>query len=124
MAEDNIWCQETHVNQTDGYKLHETIVYETCTSRKGDLFRSFMKSHGKCSGKMYLDVRTKEIGTDEPEKTNSVEIGWIFVKRVKYEDSPETYLHETWISLFKSEPVTIVRYHYLSDAIILSEGGE
>jgi len=26
-------------------------------------------------------------------------VGWIFEKRKKYDDSDETYLHETWVEI-------------------------
>lgn len=89
----------------DDYSLscfNKTDVYETCCEDKGELFKSLVKAHGRCVSKIYLDTEGK------PK-----EIGWVFLKKEKYEDSPKTYLQETWVTLYSKPPTKTTEYYYL-----------
>ena len=68
--------------------LSDTYMGEDATI--GDIFRASRKEHGRCTGKVFLDKKDGTI----------IQIGWVFVKRERYEDSRETFIHETWISLY------------------------
>lgn len=81
----NIVIRESFVNADTGYQYGETGFYETFTDDTGVLFRELQKEHGRCVSKMY--------------KGNGVPCGWVFQKRQKYEDSPETYTQETWVEV-------------------------
>lgn len=98
-----LMIQEQWINKSEGYRTGETEVYETFTNDKGELFRDLQKEYGRCTGKMYVDK------TDG----STLCVGWIFEKRQKYDDSPETFLLETWISVHKAEPTRTVQCHYL-----------
>lgn len=55
----------------------------------GALYKFGRKEYGRCIGKMYVDTNSR----------GTIHTGYIFEKRTRYEDSDETYLHETWLSL-------------------------
>jgi hypothetical protein len=38
-----------------------------------------------------------------------MQVGWVFLKRDKYEDTGETFLHETWVTLLKRHETIIER---------------
>jgi hypothetical protein len=111
---------ESHImEQNDGKRygayddvqdLADTYMGEDATI--GEIFRACQKEHGACTGKVYIDTREDS----DPEGTypRTIAIGWVFVKREKYEDSNETFLHETWISLLDEDRTEhIRRYHEL-----------
>lgn len=80
--------------------LGESDVYETFTDDRGELYRAMRKQFGRCTSKVYH-------GETDPK-----EIGWIFVKRQKYQDSRETYLQETWVTVHTKLPTRTIKYHY------------
>jgi hypothetical protein len=87
---------EAHRNATaehfigeERQSIGETIFADTPLERLGgELFRFSVREHGRCIGRVYVD-------TDD----GTVATGWVFQKRVKYQDDDETYLHETWITV-------------------------
>jgi hypothetical protein len=104
---------ETHIHRGDNGESYgmgeesidvaDTIFEDDPTP--GNIFRWCRREHGRCISKVYID--TVEHGT--------VHVGWVFLKREKYEDCNDTYLHETWISLLdKDELVRDRRYHHIS----------
>lgn len=61
----------------------ETIDAETA----GEAYRELMREFGRCESKVYVD---KADG-------GALHIGWVFVKRVPYDDAPrELFTRETW----------------------------
>ena len=94
----NIWCAENYINVTADSHYGNTDPYETCYESPGKLFKAVRKEYGRCISKIYIDT---------PEGKKSV--GWVFVKRAKYDDSKETYLQETWVTLYKSPRVKVTR---------------
>ena len=85
---DNISIKETWVNRTKNYIVGETEYYESFTDCIGDLFLSLQREFGRCTSKVYLDM---------PNEAKP--IGWVFIKRVKYDDVDQYYLQETWVRL-------------------------
>ena len=79
--------QETYVNETDGHIIGESDWYEPYTDNRGRLFREMQRDYGRCVSKMYVD----EID-GQPSA-----IGWVFSKRMQYEDCPRTYTREVWV---------------------------
>lgn len=75
------------VKGSERIQLDSSGWFETWTQNKGNLFRASQKEHGRCIGKMYA------------KDPNVQPIGWVFEKYVKYEDSDNTYLRETWVEL-------------------------
>jgi len=98
----NIFIQESWIDATRNMNIGESDVCETFTDNVGELYRSLMKEHGRCIGRVYID--------DKEGKVKS--IGWVFQKRKKYEDCDETFLAETWVTLHDSKPKRTVEYKY------------
>jgi len=101
--EGEMLIQEQWVNKTEGYRCGDSGLYEPFTDDIRRLFRSLQREYGRCIGKVRIDPDGKVIG-------------WVFEKRVKYEDVNETYLLETWVSLHDDNPERTVKYkyHYLN----------
>lgn len=97
-----IHIQESYVNATKHHGIGDTDVYDTGQTDRGELFRSLMKEYGRCISKVHVD-------TEEHVLT----IGWVFQKRVKYEDCNETYLQEVWVTLHTEPPTKTTKYHYM-----------
>lgn len=90
---------ETGINVTEGHGIFEVPVYETDFSEPGELFRACQKEHGRCVSSIYLDT-----------PSGTVRTGWVFQSRRPYSDSAETYLHETWVSLFERPSKTVTQH--------------
>lgn len=95
-----LYVQESYVNRSQNCSTgdHE---YETTAKTRGELYRDMQREHGRCDGKVYVDT---------PDGVK--EVGWIFVKREKYQDCADTYLQETWITVLAGKPRRIVEYDY------------
>jgi hypothetical protein len=86
---ENIYIQETWIDQKNKSIIGETDIYETFTDNKGDLFRSLQNEYGRCVSKIFID--------DLDGKTKQV--GWVFEKKQKYDDVNEFFILETWITI-------------------------
>lgn len=93
--------QEAWIDKTDNCLVGESGLYEPYTDNIKQLFKTLMKEYGRCVSKVYVDKGNKTIA-----------IGWVFEKRRKYDDSNDTYLQETWVTLHESEPEVETTYHY------------
>ena len=102
----NIYIQEDYIDATDPEKPvrcgDSGDVYETWTDDLGDLYRSLVREYGRCTGSVYID-RTD--GT-------TVKVGWVFQKRVKYDQGDGSYLRETWVTVHEKPPTKTIEYHY------------
>lgn len=95
--------QETFVDRTQNCIYGETEPYEPFTEDTGRLFRSLQQEYGRCSSKMYVDLKDG----------GSKQVGWVFEKRARYTDCNETYLQETWVTVYQSyEKRTVVEAEY------------
>ena len=101
-----MYIEEQYVEYSErfpsGIRAGDSGIYEAFTNDTGKLYRTCVKEYGRCIGAVRVDPDGKKVG-------------WVFVKRTKCLDSSETYLQETWISLYDSlEKVTREQfYHYL-----------
>jgi hypothetical protein len=100
--------QESWVNRTRGNFCGESDVYESRFETPSEAYRGCRKLYGRCIGRVYVDGENGEARA----------IGWIFLKREKYDDSragrkPDTYLQETWITLHSAPPVRSVKHNYV-----------
>jgi hypothetical protein len=101
---------ESHINATKGYRFGDDYVYDVSDmymgedATVGELFRSFQKEFGRCTSKVYVDT---------PDGAKPV--GWVFVKREKYEDVNEHYIHETWVTLLDVDETIHRRVHHYID---------
>jgi hypothetical protein len=86
--------RESFLNQTKGYHFGESEWYEPYNDTRGSLYRTLQKEYGRCESKMY---------TDSPSGTK--EIGWVFSKRMLYEDArrpyndSDYYIREVWVEV-------------------------
>lgn len=92
--------QESYVNLTENYRIGDSEPYEPFTTDTGQLYRAYRKECGRCTGKVWID---RLDGTHA--------IGWIFVKRARYEDTREPYLQETWVTLLDALEPQAPTYH-------------
>ncbi len=106
METDNLWIAEDFVEVQGDRRLGlggNGDPYESMFTSVGDAYRGCVRLYGRCIGKVYID------GPDGPP----VHIGWIFVKRVPYEDEPrKTYLQEAWITLHDGPATRSIKYDY------------
>ncbi len=91
--------KETWINKTENHSCGNSDLFEPYTENIKELFQSLQKEYGRCVSKMYIDP-------------NSQQIGWVFEKRIKYEDCNEYFIQETWIELHKSQPDHLITNHY------------
>jgi hypothetical protein len=82
----------TMVNKTGSCIFGEVEPYEVWTDDIGELFKSLQKEHGRCTGKSYVDL----------PNGGHRQIGWVFEKRVRYQDGSDTYLQEAWVNVYTS----------------------
>lgn len=99
----NMLISESFVNATKGYHLgEESEPYEAFTDDVGKLFRSLMREYGRCVSSVYVDTKNGK----------SKRIGWVFQKRMKYEDCDETFIREVWVTLHDAPPERTIRHQY------------
>jgi hypothetical protein len=56
----------------------------------GELYRMLVKEYGRCTGHVYVGDGQK--------------VGWVFLKREKYDDVDETFVCETWVTIYHAHP--------------------
>jgi len=84
----NYHVTETYVNKTDMVRFGESGLYESFTDNLGRLFKAFQKEYGRCTSKMFIDG-----------KNGAKHIGWVFEKRMQYDDTREFYTREVWVEV-------------------------
>lgn len=80
--------REDYVNATEGYSSGGGDFYTPFTDNRGELFRNCQKEYGRCISKMYRDYNGQALFC-----------GWVFQKRVQYDDSADYFLQETWVEI-------------------------
>lgn len=96
----NLYIETTGKNKTQNCIFYADEVTETQFNAVGNLFNSLQKEYGKCISKMYIGDHNQ--------------IGWVFEKRIKYNDCDEYYIQETWVSVLNHEPEITKTYDYHS----------
>ena len=108
-----VYCERKPCPTEDcptNYKLvafGETEPYEPFTDDIGKLFRSLQKEYGRCESQVYADLPDRKV----------LAHGWVFVKRMRYEDArghepTDYYIREVWVRLHTA-PDTVTREpHY------------
>lgn len=97
----NLLAEIEYVNKTENHMVGNEDIFETRYDNPGDMYRHCLRFYGKCVSKVYIDKGDKTIA-----------VGWVFHKRTKYEDSKETYLQETWVTLYEAMPEKRITHHY------------
>lgn len=88
---------EEYIDRTAGLNLGSSGFYEPFTDDIGRLFKALKKENGKCVSKIYEDKNNKQIG-------------WVFQRKLRYEDVDEHYIRETWVTVHEKKPETKVQY--------------
>lgn len=91
--------KETWLNATENHIVGDSGEYETYTDNIGELFKFLQKEYGRCRSKIYID---KKDGS-------TVQIGWVFQKKMKYTDTGESYIGETWIECLEKKSETTIQ---------------
>ncbi len=99
----NLWVQESWLEVRGEKRLGigDSDVYESGMETPGEIYKYAMKEYGRCTSKVYIDTKGK------PKH-----IGWVFLKRTRYQDSKDTYLQETWITVHDGPPIKTIEYKY------------
>lgn len=98
--------RETYVNQTRMCEFGRSEWFEPFTDNVGKLFRALQREYGRCTGRSYRDL-----GQDDTQAP-TVWTGWVFEKRMRYEDArgkrpDDYYIREVWVEVFRpAEPGT------------------
>ena len=85
-----LWVTERHIDMTTCQTYNVIDWYETrfnVSERRG-LYASCAKEYGRAAS-MYR---------------NNTQVGWVFERRVRYEDSQDAYLREVWIEVSIGDP--------------------
>jgi hypothetical protein len=90
---------ETFVNLDREVRYSEVPPYEPFTDDLGELYRSLRAEYGRCTGHVYIDRADAQ----------PLAVGWVFVKRVPYDDCNKTYLREVWITCYQTIETTTKR---------------
>ena len=99
---------ESYINTTEGYRFGDSDPYEPWTEDIGQLFKALQKEYGRCVSRVYIDV---------PDQPTPMPIGWVFRKRMRYEDArtntpKDYYTREVWITLHDRAPEKSVQHFY------------
>lgn len=81
--------RETFVERVDDGDEKKAVIYgegNWYDVDDNDLYRRLQREYGRCESKIYVDTAR-----------GARECGWVFVKRVPYDDAPGTYLREVWV---------------------------
>lgn len=107
-----LWCEEERVSTRDNgdrVSLGSSGAYETSATTPGELYRLCLKEYGRCTGRVYVDR----------ENGPTLTVGWVFLKRMPYEDDPRhSSIIETWVTVLKG-PDSVKRtkhYHAIEPA--------
>lgn len=84
--------QISHVNRDKGY-IYSKYEEKLDKQDRGCLFRRLSREFGRCSSKVY-------VGEGTP-------VGWCFEKKALYDDTRETYIMETWVTITEERHVAL-----------------
>ena len=81
----------THINRDKNCTSGENSLpaEDSFIDNLSDLYKFGLKEYGRCTSKIYIDR----------DKDSTVHIGYVFIQRLKYDDSNEYFINETWLSL-------------------------
>lgn len=102
---ENLLISEEYVDVAQNCHCGDSGIYESrfSVNERGKLFLALQKEHGACVSRVYVDKKNGE----------TVAVGWVFRKKVKYTDVNEYFTQETWVTLHSAMPETKTTYHHL-----------
>ncbi len=83
--------KEVYIDKDEGccFGENDFSLDDSTINTLSDLYRYGVCEFGRCTSKVFID------GKDN----NTQHIGYIFEKRLEYNDNKETYLQETWLTI-------------------------
>lgn len=84
--------QISHVNRDKGY-IYSKYEEKLDKQDRGCLFRRLSREFGRCLSKVYVGAGTP--------------VGWVFEKKALYDDTRETYIMETWVTITEERHVAL-----------------
>lgn len=84
--------QISHINRDKGH-IYSEYVERIDKQDRRSLFRRLSREFGRCSSKVY-------VGEGTP-------VGWCFEKKNRYEDTRETYIMETLVTITEERHVAL-----------------
>jgi hypothetical protein len=97
-----ILIQESWTDETNGGGLGDSGVFLSRFETVSEVYKHYSREAGRCISKVYVDT---------PRGPQA--IGWVFQQRKKYDDSDETFLLDTWITIHTAPPVKRTEYHFI-----------
>ena len=97
----SLFIEEHHVDEDRGYSMCEPDICESMFNTPGEAYRYYSRDGWRCKSKVRIDT---------PRGVKHV--GWYFVKRDKYTDCDEPFLHGLWVTLFTDTPRRVVYHMY------------
>lgn len=64
-------------------------IEDTCITNLKDLYRHGLKMFGRCVSKVHIDLPNGK----------RMHVGYVFMKREKYEDCDKHYTREVWLTI-------------------------
>lgn len=89
----NLFIRESYINVDNNSRYGDSDWYESSCISTSELYRTLVKDFGRCVSKVYIDKDGK-----------SIQVGWIFQKRCKYDDCKDTFIREVWIDVSTVKP--------------------
>lgn len=85
--------RETFVDLNQNVRFGDSEWYEPYTGEDlSKLYKNCIREYGRCTGNVYQDMTADG-------KAGPVKVGWVFLKRMPYENSRgKTYLREVWVT--------------------------
>lgn len=102
----NIWIEESFVNRTKGYRIHDSEIHDSDEDNVGRLYKSLSREYGRCVSKVFVDRQGK-----------TKAVGWVFEKKMRYDDArgndpDDYYVREVWVTCYAG-PMEHVRPEYV-----------
>lgn len=98
----NLLAEFDYVNRTKGWRTGSDGIVETRFETAGELYKFCLREYGRCVSSCYVD---------QPDG-KAKRIGWVFEKRMKYDDCNEYFVCETWVTIHEALPECHTIYHY------------
>lgn len=100
----SLYLNETHISKNDDCIIGESGLVDSffdTNDSKGYILDELKKEYGKVVSKVYID---KPVWNHFGYIENYVpeHIGYVFEKKMQYQDCKETYIHQVWVTLYNS----------------------
>jgi hypothetical protein len=87
--------QTTLVNEDKHYQFGDDEPYpldKSVCPTVPEVYHWARREYGRCTGRVYSDSIVDGKGRNRP-------VGWVFVKRAKYDDCDEAFLQVAWVTV-------------------------